>query len=43
MQWEENNKDNGFVFTNSIVDSLHTSKINEKLADTVQFFKDNDK
>lgn len=43
MQWEENYIDNGLVFTNIIGDPVHTSKINEKLAATVQFIKYNDK
>ncbi|RAI82532.1 site-specific integrase [Macrococcoides goetzii] len=42
-QWEDNYNDRGFIFTNTIGNPLHTSKINEKLADTVQFIKDNDK
>ncbi len=43
IQWEEKYKDLGFVFTNSIGNPVHTSKINQKLADTVQFIKSNDK
>ena len=42
-QWEDNYNDRGFIFTNTLGNPLHTSKINEKLADTVQYIKENDK
>ncbi|MBC9873321.1 tyrosine-type recombinase/integrase [Macrococcoides bohemicum] len=43
IQWEENYNDRGFVFTNTLGNPIHTSKINEKLASTVQFIRSNDK
>lgn len=43
IQWEEKYKNLSFVFTNSIGNTVHTSKINQKLAHTVQFIKSNDK
>ncbi|TDM17574.1 MULTISPECIES: tyrosine-type recombinase/integrase [Macrococcoides] len=42
-QWEDDYIDRGFVFTNTYGNPIHTKKINEKLASTVDFINSNDK